>query len=115
MKVLLNDIIVPPDHILISFDVISLFTNVSKKLVLQSIDRRFSQIHNKCNIPFDLIRQIISFLFDNTFFVFNGKYYKQIFGTPMGSPISPLFEDIVMDDLETDCFNILKNNFNITP
>ena len=26
--------------------------------------------------------------------------YRQIFGTPMGSPISPLLADIVMQDLE---------------
>ena len=33
----------------------------------------------------------------------------------MGSPISPLFADIVMDDLETDCLKILKENDDIIP
>ena len=39
----------------------------------------------------------------------------QIFGTPMGSPISPLFADIVMDDLENDCLRILKDKHNCSP
>ena len=30
----------------------------------------------------------------------------------MGSPILPLFADIVMNDLENDCLRILKNKYN---
>ena len=30
----------------------------------------------------------------------------------MGSPISPLFADMVMDDLESDCLRILKDSHN---
>lgn len=33
----------------------------------------------------------------------------------MGSPISPILADIVMDDLETACLNQLKTELNITP
>ena len=33
----------------------------------------------------------------------------------MGSPISPLFADIVMDDLEKTCLQTLKNNYNCVP
>ena len=33
----------------------------------------------------------------------------------MDSPISPLFADIVMDDLENDCFRILKDKYNCSP
>ena len=39
----------------------------------------------------------------------------QIFGTPMGLPISPLFADIVMDGLENDCLRILKDKHNCSP
>ena len=40
------------------------------------------------------------------------NFLNKFFGTPMGSPISPLFADIVMDDLENDCLRILKDNHN---
>ena len=33
----------------------------------------------------------------------------------MGSPISPFFADIVMDDLENECFKIVKTQHNISP
>ena len=33
----------------------------------------------------------------------------------MGSPLFPLFADIVMDDMEIDCLLTLKNNFDCTP
>ena len=36
-------------------------------------------------------------------------------GTSMGSPDSPLFADMVMDDLENDCFIKLKNEYNCIP
>ena len=39
---------------------------------------------------------------DSTYFKFDNKYYKQIFGTLMGSPISPIIADIVLPDLEGD-------------
>ena len=33
----------------------------------------------------------------------------------MGSPISPLFADMVMDNLETNCLHELKDKHNCTP
>ena len=35
-----------------------------------------------------------------TKFKFNGKFYKQKFGNPIGSVISPMVSEIVMEDLE---------------
>ena len=84
------------------------------QLVLDSLDKRFDSIHNKCKIPFNEIVMCTKFLFNNTFFSFNNEYYRQIDGTPMGSPISPLFADIVMDDLETYCLRSLNENHYFT-
>ena len=39
---------------------------------------------------------------DSTYFKFDNKYYKQIFRTPMESPISPIIADLVMQDLEVE-------------
>ena len=115
LKENINNFIIPLDYVLLSLDVNSLFTNIPCDLVLKSLDRRFSHLHNKCKIPFHEIRTLVEYLFDNTYFLFNDTIYKQTFGTPMGSPISPLFADIVMEDLETDCLNRLKHTYNCTP
>jgi len=45
-------------------------------------------------------------ILDSTFFSFNNKMYKQKPGTPMGSLMSPIVADTVIDDLET---RTLKN------
>ena len=115
MKDKISKIKIPSTHVLLSLDVCSLFTNIPCDLVLDSLDRRYTHIHNKCKIPFHEIRNTVRFLFDNTFFNFNNKTYKQIFGTPMGSPISPLFADMVMEDLETDCLRELKATHDCIP
>ena len=107
----LKDIILDDDHFILSFDVSFLFTNISCNLVLDSLDRRFFYINENCKIPFDEIRECVTSLFDNTFFAFNNKIYQQICCTPLGSPISPLFTDIVMDYLENYCLSILKKGF----
>jgi len=36
----------------------------------------------------------ISLILNFTFFSFNNKIYKQIFGDPMSSPLSPIIADI---------------------
>ncbi|EFN61454.1 hypothetical protein EAG_10027, partial [Camponotus floridanus] len=46
----------------------------------------------------------------STSFSFNGQFYEQIFVRPMGSPLSPVLTDIVMDDLETHCLSLLSFN-----
>ena len=68
--------------------------------MIDSLEKIVNLIHRKCKIPFDEIIRCTCFLFDNTVFVFNNKFYKQIRGCLMGSPISPLFADIVIDDSE---------------
>jgi len=43
----------------------------------------------------------IDMVLSSTCFVFNGRHYEQIYGSPMSSPLSPILADIVMENLET--------------
>lgn len=80
---------IPKDYVLLSLDVSALFINVSCDLVIQSLDKLYQKVSNNCDVSYtDII--------DYTFFKFEGKFYQQIHGTPMGSPISPLIVDICM-------------------
>lgn len=110
----LQNLSIPDNYVLMSLDEKSLFTNVPLQLVTDSLKRRISSLNN-CNIPFTDILKCTEILYNDTFFVFNKKYYRQVDGTPMGSPISPLFADIVIDDLESSCLKILKTQFNCSP
>ena len=106
---------IPDEYMFMSLDVTSLFTNIPYNLVIQSLMRRSNLITQHSIIPLHYIISITEFLFDNTFFQFDDKFYKQIEGTPMGSPISPIFADLVMTDLECDCWSKLNTMFNIVP
>jgi len=87
-------------HILISLDVISLFTNVPQDLAINSILKRWTLIALKTSIPKEEFIGAIKLILSSSFFVFNNKIYRQTFGIPMGSPLSPIIANIVLQDLE---------------
>ena len=103
----ISEVSIPDNHILISLDATSLFTNVPVDLVKNSIEKRFNQINKFTVIPLNELFNAIDFLSSNTFLQFNNKFYRQIYGCPMGSSVSSIFADMVLDDLETHCLNIL--------
>ncbi|XP_077270690.1 uncharacterized protein LOC143901933 [Temnothorax americanus] len=96
------------DYTLMSLDVISLFTNVPTEMVIDSIAKRWNYISESCSIPESEFLQAVRLVLESTFFVFNGVIYQQTFGSPMGSPLSPIGADIVMQDLEVRALGSLK-------
>jgi len=50
----------------------------------------------------------VKLVLHSTYFTFNNIIYKQTFGTPMGSPLSPIITDIVLQDLEERALNTLR-------
>jgi len=97
----LNDFTMDPNYRMVSLDVISLFTNVPIDLALESIEKRWDSISQCTLIPLQEFKVAVKFVLGSTFFTFNKKCYKQIYGTPMGSPLSPVIADLVLQDLET--------------
>jgi len=75
-------------------DVISLFINIPQNLAIEDISNRWATIEKNTNIPMDEFILVLQLILSSTFFTFNGKKYKQIFGTPMGSPLSPVIVDV---------------------
>ena len=86
---------IPSDHIMISLDATSLFANVPIDLVKNSIEKRWNLINKATNLPLQELQKGIEFPMKNTFFQYDNEYY-QIFGTPVGSPISPMLADLVL-------------------
>ena len=72
------------------------------------LDRRIEHINRNSNIPIDEIHKAVTFLFDNTYFQFNEKFFKQLFGSPMGGNVPNQFADIVLEDLEVECIKKLS-------
>jgi len=101
----LSDKQVQESDVLISLDVVSLFTNVPLDLAINSISKRWTHIQKNTKIPKDEFLSAITFVLSSTYFTFNNIVYKQTHGTPMGSPLSPVIADAVMQDLETACLD----------
>ncbi|XP_062703673.1 uncharacterized protein LOC134286115 [Aedes albopictus] len=94
-----NQLTIPPDHVLVSFDAVSLFTNVTKEVVIHDIISMWDEIRENTNINLDLFLEIVDFCVGASCFCFRQKFYVQISGTAMGSPLSPILADIVMENL----------------
>ena len=92
---------------LISLDASSLFTNVPIELVKNSIDKRYSSIMKQTHTPLIELHKAIDFSHNNTVFQFNNQYYKQIYCSPMGSAVSSIFANLVLEDLEEHCLSLL--------
>ena len=43
---------------------------------------------------------LLEFCFSTTNFKYNGKHFKQIFGTATGSPVSAVMANLIIEDLE---------------
>ncbi|XP_044761653.1 uncharacterized protein LOC123318931 [Coccinella septempunctata] len=94
---LINDFQLPDNYVIISLDVISLFNNISLDLAVSAIESKWQLINNHTTIPKEEFLSIINFLFTSNYFVFDGIFYLQILGSPMGSNSSSPIADIVMD------------------
>ncbi|KAL6419173.1 hypothetical protein ACFW04_014050 [Cataglyphis niger] len=74
------------DHQLVSLDVISLFTNVPNDLAIRGIGKRWHFIEKNTSIPYKEFSAGVRLVLNSTFFKFNGRIYRQTFGSPMGFP-----------------------------
>lgn len=104
----LSHIHIDNSYSLISLDVVSLFTNVPTDLALESISSRWQYLSEKCDISRSEFLNGVQLVLSSTFFTFNGKVYRQTFGTPMGSPLSPIIANLVLQDLENKALESLS-------
>ena len=86
----------------ISFDVTSLLTNAPLKRTVNLILKR---IYVDKVIPTTLrkrtMKKLILDACTKTVFSFNSKFYKQIDGVSMGSPLGPVLANIIMAEFES--------------
>ncbi|XP_058832904.1 uncharacterized protein LOC131690856 [Topomyia yanbarensis] len=104
----INNINLPNDHVLVSFDVVSLFTSIPKELVRKSIFTHWAKIETNTSICLDLFWEITEFCIDCSYFAFQGGYYKQKFGTAIGNPLSPIIADMVLEDLLNEALTVVN-------
>ena len=52
------------------------------------------------SLPVEDIIHLLSLCLKTTQFTYNGTYYQQVFGTAMGSPVSAVIANMVVEDVE---------------
>ncbi|XP_072028349.1 uncharacterized protein [Amphiura filiformis] len=104
----LAELVIEEDEILNSYDVVSLFTNTPIDQVLDIVKHRLEKesllrVYNKetgFNLTSEDVVKLLDSILTTTYFTFRGKIYRQLFGTAMGSPVSPIATNIFMEALE---------------
>ncbi|CAH3016315.1 unnamed protein product [Porites evermanni] len=88
------------DHKLVSFDVKSLFTSIPLQLALDCTENAIKNSTVELPLPTDDIMDLLNLCLTSTYFQYNGKHYKQLHGTAMGSPVSVVVAEIVTQNIE---------------
>jgi predicted GIY-YIG superfamily endonuclease len=102
----MKNVVIPENYKLVSFDVVSLFTNLDNTLIIRILAKKWNDIR-KCSrtrLNYENFLEAYRLISDNTVFMFNGKTYHQVFGSPIGSPISPVLANLVLEELELTVF-----------
>ena len=100
---------------LVSFDVSALFTSIPVPTALDVINRLFTEhiedpeakdkygCSFRCNtigLEKDEVMSLLKLVLENCVFTFQDRFYKQLHGTVMGSPCSPVVANIYMEYFE---------------
>jgi hypothetical protein len=93
----------------VSFDVESLFTNIPTEETINIIlNRAFKDSDEFHGMKRNTLQKLLTICTQESHFKFNGKYYDQIDGVAMGSPLGPFFANIFMDEFENSHMETLK-------
>lgn len=80
---------IPEGYIMISLDVVSLFTNVSRDLVRKNIIEKWREIDT--NINLDMFLEMVELCMESNYFCYGDQFFIQTYGTAMESPLSTIF------------------------
>ena len=57
-------------------------------------------MEKRTSLPVDFLIDLLSFCLHTTYFIYDGTYHQQVFGTAMGSPVSAVIANLLMEDVE---------------
>ena len=86
-----------------SYDVTSLFTSVpidAALSIIKDLLEKGEKLNYRTVLSVQNIMELFGFCLNNTYFSFQNKFYKQVEGGAMGSPVSPIVANLYMEHFE---------------
>ena len=78
------------DEIMVSFDVVSLFTNVpiqeSIQIIQLLLQKDDQELENRTELSVERVSNLLELCLSSTYFCYRGVFYTQKEGAAMGSP-----------------------------
>ena len=103
-------------EVISSYDVKALFTSVPSDPSINIVKQRLTQeptLPQRSQMSIPQIVTLLDFCLKNTCFLFWGKYYEQVHGAAMGSPISPLIANLFMEEFEVKTLRTAPHSPNL--
>ena len=91
------------DKLLVSFNVVSLFTNIPVHLATEVAQRRLEDdvdLKDRTGLNVKEVMMLLELCLSATLLYCRGGVYQQIFGTAMGSPVSVTIPNLVIEDVK---------------
>ena len=109
----LNTIQVGDNESMVSFDVVSLFTKILVDLAMEIAKKRLESCPSEnlqeiTNWSVEEICAGLKICLQATYLKFRYKFFRQIHGTAMGSPVSVVVANVVMKDVEERAINSFR-------
>ncbi|KAJ8916940.1 hypothetical protein NQ315_013412 [Exocentrus adspersus] len=99
----LTTINIDSTELLVSFDVVSLFTNVPVDKTLSIVRNKLENDNNlkdRTKLNVSAFMELLTLCIKTTYFQLENDFYQQDFGMAMGSSLSPIMSNIFMEHFE---------------
>ena len=93
------------DQCMMSYDVRALFTSVPTTkaiIIIKKLLEQDQDLQQRTSLSIENIISPLEFYITSTYFSFQGKFYEQVEGAAMGSPLSPIVANLYMESFEVE-------------
>ena len=90
---------------MMSYDVKALFTSVPTTKAITIIKQLLDEdqeLQQRTSLSIENITSLLEFCITSTYFSFQGKFYEQVEGAAMGSPLSPIVANLYMESFQVE-------------
>ena len=109
-----RNITVKEGSTLVTMDVISLYPNIDQDEGAEACEHALNN-RSHPTIPTSLIKRMIQTILQSNIMQFGSRYFQQIKGTAMGTPMAVHFANIFMDKFERDMLNAYEQQHGMRP